>query len=83
MGKEARHEEEMLTDHGINVKSLGSEYIKSLNKTFKRHGMPVNGCNETSCNRKNTDEEIETLLKSGKFKKSRKGIIFRAWEIII
>lgn len=68
--------QKMLTDHGINVKSLGSEYIKSLNKTFKRHGMPINGCNETSYNRKNTDEEIETLLKSGKFKKSRKGIIF-------
>ena len=40
--------QEMLTDHGINVKSLGSEYIESLNKTFKRHGMPVNGCNEIS-----------------------------------
>ena len=69
---------EMLTEHGINEKSLRDHYIHDIHFKFKRVGMPTGGRNETvrRKNTKNTAEEIETLLKSGKFKKSGGGIIF-------
>lgn len=66
----------ILTEHGIDVKCLGKEYIRHIHERFKRNGMPTNGRNETDTRRKNTDEEVDILLQSGKFKKSGNGIIF-------
>ena len=50
----------MLTEHGINEKSLRDHYIHDIHFKFKRVGMPTGGRNET-VRRKNTAEEIETL----------------------
>ena len=37
----------ILTEHGIDVKCLGKEYIRHIHERFKRNGMPTNGRNES------------------------------------
>jgi len=54
------------------VKSLGDKYTHHMHDGFRHDGMPTNGRNETMAERKNNDEEIGILLKSGKYKKSGK-----------
>lgn len=66
--------------HGFDPQMIGAEYIHNREKNFKKYGCPSRGTNKVfganESRQANTQEEIRSLLESGLFVKSRKGIAF-------
>lgn len=66
--------------HEFDLQVIDAKYIRSIKLNFKRNGCPSGGTNKTlgtnESRRTNTREEVQSLLKSGLFAKSRKGIAF-------
>lgn len=66
--------------HGFDLQMIGAEYIHNREKNFKKYGCPSRGTNKVfgtnERQRANTREEVQSLLESGLFVKSRKGIAF-------
>lgn len=66
--------------HGFDPQVIDAKYIENIKLNFKRNGCPSRGTNKTfgtnESQRTNTWEEVQSLLESGLFIKSRKGIAF-------
>lgn len=66
--------------HGFDLQLIGTKYIHNREENFKKNGCPSGGTNKTfganESQQANTEEEIQLLLESGLFIKSRKGIAF-------
>ena len=67
----------ILTENGINVKCVGSQFIKHLALNFRRFGNPSNGGKSIPCSQA-THSDAEKLLETGKFVRHGKGIRFAA-----
>lgn len=70
----------ILEKNGFSKKIVGYKFGLNLKRTFQQYGCPTGGKNKILgiCGNefKNTEEEIQTLLKSGFFIKERNGIAF-------
>lgn len=66
--------------HEFDSQVIDAKYIGNIELNFKRNGCPSGGTNKTfgtnESRRTNTREEVQSLLESGLFVKSRKGIAF-------
>lgn len=66
--------------HGFDLQVIDAIYIENIKLNFKRNGCPCGGTNKVfgvnESEHTNTWEEIQSLLESGLFIKSRKGITF-------
>lgn len=66
--------------HGFDPQVIDAKYIENIKLNFKRNGCPTGGTNKVfgtnESQQSNTQEEIQSLLESGLFIKSRKGIAF-------
>lgn len=66
--------------HGFDLQVIDAKYIENIKLNFKRNGCPCGGTNKVfgvnESGHTNTWEEIQSLLESGLFIKSGKGITF-------
>jgi len=67
---------ELLEENGIPYSVVGNQFIQTLRRIARRNGKPTNGCGAKVRMTANSSEEIEYLLSTGIFKKSRNGIVF-------
>lgn len=71
---------EVFIQHGFDIQRIGVRNIYSIKDKFKINGRPSRGTNKVfgiqTAQHTNTQEEIQSLLESGLFVKSRKGIAF-------
>lgn len=66
--------------HEFDSQVIDANYIRNIKLNFERNGCPTGGTNKVfganESQQANTQEEIRSLLESGLFIKSRKGITF-------
>lgn len=78
--QEGRPIESVFVQNGFDVRMVRTQYIQNRIKNFKTFGKPSRGKNKAFGVNENghitTEAEIQSLLESGFFIKSRKGIAF-------